>query len=193
MVTLSPVLLKNFYLNSRHLIATALGFSGAFLVVTGGRLSFTTEGLWGYILAVLAALTWSSYSLLLKRVKPFPTGAVGLFCLISGLLSIIGHLLLEPPYAFSGDEILPLLYLGLGPMGAAFYTWDRALKLGDPRVIGSLAFITPLLSTLLLIGNGHGQMTWAVSVATFLIISGAVVGARANTTKNASGIGIKQS
>ena len=44
-----------------------------------------------------------------------------------------------------------LLALGLGPMGAAFYLWDIAMKRGDPRVTGVLAYATPLLSTTLLL------------------------------------------
>ena len=35
-------------------------------------------------------------------------------------------------------------------LGAAFFLWDKALKLGDPRHIGILSYITPLASTLLL-------------------------------------------
>ena len=41
--------------------------------------------------------------------------------------------------------------VGAGPMGAAFFTWDAALKRGDPRVIGSLAYLTPLTSTMVLV------------------------------------------
>ena len=41
--------------------------------------------------------------------------------------------------------------LALGPMGAAFVTWYLALRDGDPRRIGALAYLTPLLSTLLLV------------------------------------------
>ena len=40
--------------------------------------------------------------------------------------------------------------MGLGPLGAAFFLWDRALKTGDPRRIGILSYLTPLASTLLL-------------------------------------------
>ena len=45
---------------------------------------------------------------------------------------------------------LKLAALGLGPMGAAFYLWDFAMKRGDPRVVGVLAYATPVLSTALL-------------------------------------------
>ena len=39
---------------------------------------------------------------------------------------------------------LLIAVMGLGPLGAAFFLWDKALKLGDPRQIGILSYLTPL-------------------------------------------------
>jgi len=178
-VVMSPLFLKNYSLGWTHLIAAVLGFSGAFLIVTGGKLQVATGDVPGYIFAVMAALIWASYSLLSKRVAPFSTGAVGLFCLVSGLLSLVCHFLLEPSYAITSHEVFVFLILGLGPMGAAFFLWDKSLKTGDPRIIGSLSYLTPMLSTMLLIVSGHGQFTWITIAAAALIIAGAITGALA--------------
>ena len=109
----------------------------------------------GYLLAAAAALVWASYSLLTKRLPPFPTGAVGGFCLVSGILSLglyfLGANGSAGRHARARSLRLStgsfLCCLGLGPMGGAFYAWDAALKRGDPRVIGALSYLTPLLST----------------------------------------------
>jgi drug/metabolite transporter (DMT)-like permease len=61
-------------------------------------------------------------------------------------------------------------------MGAAFFTWDAALKRGDPRIIGSLAYITPLTSTLVLVLMGGRRLTWVSGMAMLLIVTGAVIG-----------------
>jgi drug/metabolite transporter (DMT)-like permease len=61
-------------------------------------------------------------------------------------------------------------------MGAAFFFWDAALKRGDPRTIGSLAYLTPLLSTLNLVLFAGKSLTPVSLVAMALIIGGAVVG-----------------
>ncbi len=180
MVLLTPVFFKNFSLRSKHLIAAGLGFAGAFLIVTGGNLSLSTDALMGYVFAGIAAFMWASYSLLSKKIPPFPTGAVGLFCLVSGSLSLLCHFLLEISYSFKSKDILPFLLLGFGPMGAAFFLWDKSLKMGDPRIIGSLSYLTPMLSTLLLVVLGGGSFTWVTFVAMVLIIAGALVGAVAN-------------
>ena len=137
-VVLSPALLPRSPLRLRHVAAALLGFSGAALLVGGGHAGFRGP-LVGYLLALAAAVIWSTYSLLTKRLSPFPTSAVAAFCLMSGALALACHFLFEPRHLPTPREAPYLLWIGLGPMGAAFYLWDRALKEGDPRVIGTLA------------------------------------------------------
>lgn len=182
-VALSPVYLRGFELRPAHLTGAILGLAGAVLVVGGGKLSLNLQSLPGHLMAAAAAFIWATYSLLTKKVPPFGTGAVGLFCVVSGVLSLALWAILE--YAATGDvrpppmtgrEILFVVLLGLGPMGTAFYTWDAALKRGDPRIIGSLAYLTPLLSTFNLVAAGGKTLTWATGAALALIMAGAVVG-----------------
>ncbi len=183
-VILSPAFLKGFRLGPRHVLGALLGFSGAFLVVSGGNLEADLSKLPGYLLAATAALAWACYSLLTKRLPPFPTGAVGGFCLVSGLLSL-GLYWVEGLGAGAGSaaravlssgDWLFLVLLGLGPMGGAFYAWDAALKRGDPRVIGALSYLTPLLSTLNLVMLGGKRLSPVAGLAMGLIVAGAAVG-----------------
>ena len=67
------------------------------------------------------------------------------------------HGLFEPAYGPTAAVWPYVVALGVGPMGAAFFLWDRALKTVDPRVLGNLAYLTPLLSTLLLVASGSGE------------------------------------
>ena len=123
-------------------------------------------------------LDLASYSLLTKRVKPFPTAAIGLFGLLSGLLSLLCHWALEPAAHLSGHDWLLISVMGLGPLGAAFFMWDRALKLGDARHIGILSYLTPLTSTMLLLAATQRPLTWSIALATVMIIGAAVWGLR---------------
>jgi drug/metabolite transporter (DMT)-like permease len=180
-VVLSPLYLRGYRLAFHHVAGSILGLAGAALVITGGKLSLEAANLPGYLLALAAALTWSSYSLLTKRVRPFPTGAVGGVCLASGLLSL-GLFALDvvafgaPRPILTATDVATLVLLGLGPMGLAFYTWDAALKRGDSRVIGALAYLTPLLSTLNLVLWGGRRLSATSMGAMGLIVAGAVVG-----------------
>ncbi|QEL54464.1 DMT family transporter [Chromobacterium paludis] len=175
-VLLTPLFRPGAKLNRRHLIGGAMGFIGAGLIVTGGKLALSQQYLPGYLLAMAAAVIWSTFSLLLSRLRAFPSSAMGGFCLISGLLSLLCHALFEPAAAPSAAQWATLLLLGLGPMGGAFFLWERALRLGDPRQIGSLSYATPLLSTLLLTASGQGQLNPLTGVAILLILDGALLG-----------------
>ena len=176
-VVLAPVLLPGMSLTARHLIGATLGLAGCVLIVLGkGTIGLSTRHALGYLLAFVAAVLWSSYSLLTRRVKPFHTGAIGGFCFASGLLALAAHAALEPSYQLKSIEWIWLLVLGAGPMGAAFFLWDAALKRGDARSIGTLAYITPLLSTTLLAVFGGGHLGWQAMAACVLILGGAMVG-----------------
>ncbi|EKD98423.1 MAG: hypothetical protein ACD_23C00444G0002, partial [uncultured bacterium] len=72
-----------------------------------------------------------------------------------------------------------LAVLGLGPLGASFFLWDKALKLGDARHIGILSYITPLASTALLLLVSGRPFSWSIAISTAMIISAAVLGMRA--------------
>ncbi|RZJ07954.1 MAG: DMT family transporter [Acidovorax sp.] len=177
-VVLSPVVLPGVALRLPHVLAALLGFGGAAIAMAGGReLSGTLA--WGYLPALAAAFIWATYSLMTKRVAAFPTTAIGLFGLVSGVLSLLCHVTLEPAVALAPRDWALLGVLGLGPLGASFFMWDKALKLGDARHIGILSYITPLASTGLLIGVSGRPFSASIALATAMIISAAVIGMRA--------------
>ncbi|NNN07290.1 MAG: hypothetical protein HKL90_15470 [Elusimicrobia bacterium] len=45
-------------------------------------------------------------------------------------------MLLDAPASLTPADLPALLLNGLGPMGASFYLWDRAMENGDPRAVG---------------------------------------------------------
>ncbi len=176
-VLLSPLILPGVSLTPRHIAGGLLGFAGCGLIVAGQGLALPeSRHLLGYGLALMAAVMWSTYSLLTKRVWAFPTGAIGGFCAASGVLALLAHCLFEPAYWPLPAEWGWLLWLGVGPMGAAFFLWDAALKRGDARAIGTLAYLTPLLSTAMLALFGGGSFGWRAAVAMGLILGGAWLG-----------------
>jgi drug/metabolite transporter (DMT)-like permease len=98
-----------------------------------------------------------------------------MFCLASGVLSLVSCALRAAVRAEATD-VPYLVWIGVGPMGAAFYLWDRALKRGDPRVVGTLAYLTPLLSTLLIAAFGEGHITAVSALCMAMIVGGAWLG-----------------
>ncbi len=180
MVVLAPLFLKGMHLRAVHVLAALLGFAGAAIAILGAR-----EGAaggagwsWGYLPALASAFIWASYSLMTQRVAAFPTAAIGLFGLVSGLLSLGCHWLLEPATALSGQDWVQIAVMGLGPLGAAFFLWDKALKHGDARQVGILSYLTPLCSTALLMLVSGRALSWSIALAAVMIIGAAVLGTR---------------
>lgn len=175
-VVMTPLFLPGMRLAPRHVAAGLLGFAGTVVLVGGVDFSLEPRKLAGYALGVAAAFIWSSYSLLTRRVRDFPSETVGLFCIVSGLLGLLAHYAFEPAYSIRAQDWPWLVALGVGPMGLAFYLWDAALKRGDPRGIGALSYLTPLLSTFVLAASGQGELTTRSLAALALIVAGALVG-----------------
>ena len=175
-VVLAPVIVPGVAFSGRHGIAALLGFAGAALLITAGSDNLGRGELLGYAFALASAIIWSTYSLMTRRLRHFPTAYVSWFCVISGIASLACHFLFERRYWPSEVEWLYLIALGLGPMGAAFFLWDRAMKKGDPRTLGNLAYLTPLLSTLALVVFAGASLTPVSFVAMALILAGAWLG-----------------
>ena len=174
-VLLAPLFSKKLRLSTRVLLGGLMGFLGAALAILSG--SSTDSVLYsGYAFAFLAAIIWSTYSLATNRIGSFPTPAVGVFALVAGLLSLAMHFLFEGQVALSSYEWLILLLLGLGPLGAAFYFWDYAIKKGNPQEIGLLSFLTPLLSTSLLLIITGQPISWLLGLSAALIVGGSLIG-----------------
>jgi drug/metabolite transporter (DMT)-like permease len=178
LIVLFSALLPGEKLRWFHLAGGLVSFVGAGLLVTKGQsLNFEIQYGWGYLAALICALTWSTYSVLSRRFGAVPTDAVGGFCGVTALLALGCHLLFEQTVWPVGSEWLAILGLGLGPVGAAFFTWDYGVKKGNIKILGALSYAAPLLSTLLLIAVGQAEASWLVGLACLLIIGGAILAA----------------
>lgn len=175
-VLMSPLFLPAFPLRTMHVVAAVLGFAGAAIAILGSARAPMASGGFGYACAFASAFVWASYSLLTKRVRPFPTAAVGSFALISGALSLVCHGMFEERVMLSARDWMLIAVMALGPLGGAFYLWDAAMKRGDPRRIGLLAFVTPLLSTGLLMWYRGEALQPSIALAVTMIVGAAYLG-----------------
>ncbi|HEY0885874.1 MAG TPA: DMT family transporter [Ramlibacter sp.] len=186
-VVLSPVVLPGLRLRPLHAAAALAGFAGASIAILGSGQRAGGGWSWGFVPALAAAIVWATYSLLTRRVRTFPTAAIGLFGALSGALSVGCHFLFERAATLQPRDWALVAVMGLGPLGGAFFLWDKALKLGDPRQIGILSYLTPLASTLLLMLVTGRSANWSIGLAATLIIGAAILGARAAPGRVAPG------
>ena len=181
LIVLFSALLPGERLRVHHVLGAALGFGGTALLLlsSGPGADATGQHALGFAAALAAAFVWAVYSVLSRRFASVPTDAVGPFCLATALLAAVCHLLFEPTISPAGAGAwLAVGALGLGPVGAAFYAWDHAVKHGDIRVLGALSYAAPVLSTLFLVLAGHARATPTLAASATLIAGGGLLAAR---------------
>lgn len=159
-------------------VGALMGLGGVGFLI-GPRAQFSVDALGGYVAALAAAVTWASYSLASRRMAGVPSGIVAGFALGTAVLAGIGHLLFERfVWPEGGLAWASLVALGLGPVGAAFLLWDVGMKGGNPRLLGALAYATPLTSTVLLVLAGKAEASAGIFVACVAITLGAILAGR---------------
>jgi drug/metabolite transporter (DMT)-like permease len=174
LIVLFSGLLPGVRLRAGNIVGALLGLAAAALLVTGGRgLSIDPAHAPGYLAAFGAALTWGGYSVLNRRYAGVDSAAIIPACIGVSLLGIAMHLLFEPSTTITTAQWLVLAAMGVGPTGIAFRLWDRGTKPGDIALLGSLSYLAPLLSTLLLVLAGRAQPHWIQAVAVALLLLGA--------------------
>lgn len=181
LIVLFSGLLPGETLKKGHILGALISFLGATLIVAKGGNGFQVSAIFGYVLALMAALVWAGYSVLSRRLGSTPTSSVAVFCIATAALSLVAHLGLEQT-VWPKDQIqwLSIIGLGLGPVGLAFYVWDVGVKRGDIQLLGVASYAAPLLSTLALILAGIAQASWPLLGAAVLITCGALLAARAS-------------
>jgi drug/metabolite transporter (DMT)-like permease len=179
-VVMSPLFLQGYKLHAWHFLGVLLGLAGTFLIISGGKTAFSRGYSAGYLSAFLGALIWVVYSLQIKRMPRFNSGAVGGFSLLAGVLAMLIFLIqMQSGFPFPAIQPADWLYLflmSLGPIALANLTWKLAIQGGDPGIVGSFSYLTPMLSTINLVLFGNQSISVTTIVAMVFILLGAMIG-----------------
>jgi drug/metabolite transporter (DMT)-like permease len=179
LIVLFSSLLPGERLAPHHVIGAVLGLVGTVLLLAGATGGFAPGQVPGLIAAFIAAFVWATYSVLSRRLKAVPTDAVAGFCAATAVLAALVHEVVETTrWPETTGQWLAVLALGIGPVGAAFYTWDIGMKRGDIRVLGAASYATPLLSTAFLVVAGFAKASANIAIAAVLIAGGGLIAAK---------------
>ncbi|CAN5409958.1 EamA family transporter [soil metagenome] len=180
LIVLFSSLLPGERLKAHHIIGALLGLAGTVLLLSGKvDLALSSSQFAGYAVALAAAFVWAGYSVLSRRFREVPTDAVAGYCAMTAVLAVVVHRFIEATVWPQGQLAwLAIAGLGIGPVGAAFFTWDIGMKRGDIRVLGAASYATPLLSTGFLIAAGYAQPSAGIAIAAALIAGGGLIAAK---------------
>lgn len=168
-----------------QLCGSFLGFAGLVWFVSPGFESGGGSGgsLFGYALAFLAACCFALYSALRAKLPDGPPDAAGAACGVAALIAVSFHLLVgavdsvDAAPLLDPMAVLAMVLIGVGPMGLANLLWDYGVRFGDGRVLSAFAYLTPVLSTLLLVALGLAVLTPQVLIGGGLILGGIALSA----------------
>lgn len=138
-------------------LTSGVAVFGAYLVLTKGRfaLSFSDAGLIGDGIFMLALLSWSLYSVVLKTVPTYEVNGIGLLTFMIG----VGSIVIVPFWLsglVTGDALLPdldvlwaVVYVALFPSLISYFSWIRAVSVGDANIAGLMMTTAPIFNALL--------------------------------------------
>lgn len=135
-------------------LGLALGFLGALLVISKGRLSSETLALpstGGDLLILASTLNWAVYTVLghptIRRLGPMraTAGAMLLGWLMLAPLYLAGAHWQEYP-ALSTLGWISLVFLGIGCSGLGYLFWYGALERVEASQVASFLYVEPLVT-----------------------------------------------
>ena len=180
LIVLFAGLLPGVRVRGAQIVGTLLGLVAAIVLVTRGSvIEIQPQYLPGYLAALCAAVIWAAYSVLNRRHAAVPSAAITIACALVAVFGALAHLAFEQGVQPSVLQWGALALMGLGPVGAAFLLWDHGTKHGDIALLGSLPYLAPMLSTLLLVLAGRAAPHWSQAVAIALLLLGAWLSVRA--------------
>lgn len=181
------IFLKNERLKLNFFIGFFLSIVGIFIISFNGSKILKINPI-GDILAVFAAIIWSLYSILVKKINAFNYNIIA-----STRRIFLYGLLLMIPFLFilkfrldlnrfkNITSFLNIIYLGFGASALCFVTWGFAVKtLGAVKTsvyIYAVPVITLVTSAVILKEN----INFAAILGTFLIITGLFISENKNT------------
>jgi drug/metabolite transporter (DMT)-like permease len=187
-VLLSTLIGNHTRIKAAQILGVILGFMGTALLVAtkDDHHVVMPYRIFGLAAAFACALIWSSYSVLNRRFRDVPSQAMVGVCGIVALLGWGTHCLIDSVTVvhFMLSQLLAMFALGIGPVGLAFLAWDYGTKRGDIRLLGTISYAAPVLSTVSLVILGYSTATLNLAVACVLVVGGASI---ATTTTRTHG------
>lgn len=162
----------------QHLMGGALALLGVcFLLTTGeeGIVGFQWHYMPGYLYALTAACIWCAYTLFSRWYQKMPSEMVGLYYGVGSLIAFTLHNHHETFVQPSWYEASLILVLGLSS-GVASLLWLHGTQKGNMKLLGVLAYFTPMLSMIMLVYSEKEPMSGALVTACVLFILGILVG-----------------
>jgi drug/metabolite transporter (DMT)-like permease len=174
---LSHFFLKDEELRANFFIGFAVSILGIILIAFNGNYVLKLNPL-GDVLAVLSAVVWSVYSILMKKITAFKytiqvTRRIFFYGFIF-LLPTLGlfNFRLDPARFAAMPNLLNMLFLGIGASALCYVTWTFALSVLGAVKTSVYIYVIPVITILVSVIVIHETITLVAITGVALILSG---------------------
>jgi len=162
LITLLSLAIFKEKLSKNKIIGFIIASFGAYLLITGGdmkALQPNSPNFFGYILALLAPLMWSFYTIAIKKVKQFDNSRTDIqnlknISILGGIVFLLLNIITGQLNIFLNNFLNPIvficaIYLGLGAFVVGYYIWSYSLKKLRSSSVASFLYLQPFLTLIL--------------------------------------------
>ena len=172
--SLSPFILMLISKNNSKMkyqnLAIALAGIGLILIlINKGSFAFSQSLFFGGFIAFSGIFLWSIFMLKTSYSPESSRHLIGLYLVISGLISALLSIGLESGYVMKANDMYGLIWLTIGPCALAYSLWDAAIKNGPIIKVGWIGLLIPVFSYTLLLLFGVMQLEFTTLAAIGLI------------------------
>lgn len=151
----------------------ALGFLGVISIFLGHKSAIEGSEI-GYLIALGSAAAMAFYTVSAGRIAASVADLLLPATTIGAILATAGSLFQGTPWPSVG-QWWSAIYIGLGPMAAGYGLWTYAMADRRADRLSPLGYLTPLLSTMLLLVTGQPFTTPTVIGAALILVCSAGV------------------
>jgi drug/metabolite transporter (DMT)-like permease len=176
-VVFSVIILKQ-ELKLNIVIGCLVAYFGAIIVIvmsSSTGLNFSMKNILGYILGIIVAIIWGSFSVMLKKENYEPFFSTLYFNFLTFLITGV-FLLLDSSFVIpKPKEFLVLVYNGVGTTAMPFVLWTIAMTKYDVQKVASFTYLTPFISTSFLAIFLGKNITIYALIGLIAIVSGTII------------------
>lgn len=174
-IILSILILKE-RINKYKVLSILLGFSGIFMVLSKGDVSnIHFDNLFVDFIVLLAAFVFGLFSVLSKRINIDSLSLTSIYFFTALIASFVSMMVFSDFQLPNSKTILPILINGIFVNGISYIFWIKALKRGKASFVAPFVFLTPVISTILIIlfFNEPFHLVYIIGMS-LVIVSGLV-------------------
>lgn len=133
------------------------------------------EAFWPSLLSVISCASWGLYSNLNRKIVGQENyDAVGLFMIVTGVISFVVTLFIQEPQQFASQQMVEVIYMVIFSSFLATMFWNMSMQKGNHILVIFAANFLPVISTILNALFLDVELTVPMILGSVLVVAGTI-------------------